>query len=215
MCDQPQADESLPTPTPDETARLMREGSQSKVPAWKRLLPPWAFSIGLHLFVLPFVLGLTVVFADSLFVPTAWNDGPDEKGDDVPYSLMIEDRDLPVEQVQEKAVPITKATDPDGKAAAEIRGKVIMAQWVAQTRTLLVQVLVGDASGSKAILLHCPEDTQVFREVGGGDSHRTVKISVRDILSDTSVRVLYEVQDGKNVAKVVAFHEFGLEPLIR
>lgn len=33
----------LPTPTPDDTARLMREGSRSMVSAWKRLLP-WAFS---------------------------------------------------------------------------------------------------------------------------------------------------------------------------
>jgi hypothetical protein len=74
MSDQPAADESLPTPPPDETARLMRGGSHSKVPAWKRLLPPWAFSVGLHLFLLPFVLGITVVFADSLFVPNEWND---------------------------------------------------------------------------------------------------------------------------------------------
>jgi hypothetical protein len=83
----------------------MREGAHSKGPWWKRLLP-WAFSIGLHLFLLPWVLVLTITFADQLFVPTEWNDLHAEALGDFPPSLLIEDMDFPIKEVGEKAFPV-------------------------------------------------------------------------------------------------------------
>lgn len=111
MSEQPATDESLPNPTPDETSRLMREGSHSRVPWWKRLLPPWAFSIGLHLFLLPFVLVVTVTFADSLFVATVGEEVRSEQLANGLHSNLIVDRDYPVAEVHEKVVPLVKGTD--------------------------------------------------------------------------------------------------------
>ena len=113
MSDQPEnAAEPLPDPTPEETARLMREASHSKVPWWKRLLPPWVCSLGLHLFLLPFLIVVTVTFADKLFVPTVWDDYRAEKLGNEPYSNLIVDRDYPVEQLQEKPLPLPSPTGP-------------------------------------------------------------------------------------------------------
>jgi hypothetical protein len=107
MSDQspPAPDDSLPNPSPDETARLMREGGHSKLPWWKRLLPPWVFSIGLHLFVLPFVLGITVIFADQFCLPETMDWLSHQSNDDEGSSWQIDlEREYPVVEIREVTV---------------------------------------------------------------------------------------------------------------
>jgi hypothetical protein len=58
----------LPQPGPSETLRVVMQGAKSGM-RWRRLLPPAAVSIGLHLFLLPFLLAITVTFADQLLGP--------------------------------------------------------------------------------------------------------------------------------------------------
>jgi hypothetical protein len=229
MSDQHEADESLPNPAPDETARLLREGSRSKVPAWKRLLPPWAFSIGLHLFVLPFVLGITVVFADSLFVPTVWNEVRDERiGDDPHFNLLIA-RDSSVEQVQERVVPLAKVADvgPQPTPAKPVStGPVVAAKTTAPSTSpvstttqpmpsasggsLIRGIVISAQSGQITVslvdgmqcTLQADENTQVFRE--GDYRFFALEGGIAGIAPKTSVTITTFVIDGKNMARVVS-----------
>jgi hypothetical protein len=225
MSDQPQTDESLLTPTPGETARLIRERSRSKLSAWKRLLPAWAFSVGLHLLVLPLVLGITVAFADSLVVPSIWNDVREEKVGDLPFSLMVEDLDLPVDQVQ-IAVPlanITKSTTPeseaefsapaatasntaraDGESARQynlgpeiiVCGRLTWASFITTKPEFRMQFKLTTADGSE-VPLECNDSTIAYREDNPLDA---VKGSDIELTAGAQVTVRGYVNNGKNVA---------------
>jgi hypothetical protein len=226
MSDQPEADESLPTPTPDETARSMREGSRSRVLAWKRLLPPWAVSIGLHMFLLPFVLGLTVVFADSLFVPTVWNDVREEKGSDVPLSLMIENRDLPVEDVQEKAVTPSSERFPHTDASQRADNTPVQTQletkpgpspletdsprivvagtlslrsvWFSKSEQGYRTRLTVKRADGKHVTFDCDESSVAIEDTSPSGS-----LDLNRIPYGGPVVILGVIKDGKNVARQV------------
>jgi hypothetical protein len=62
----------LPEPDTSETLRVMMHGSKSGMPLWRLLLPPSLVSFGLHLFLLPFLLVITVTFADSIVGISSW-----------------------------------------------------------------------------------------------------------------------------------------------
>src|SRR5262249_38929605 len=88
----------LPQPNPIESIRNLMRGSKRGVP-WRRLLPPAAVSIGLHLFLLPFVLAITVTFADQLFTPPSF-DATIDLDNDPGWQLEL-DRDYEVAGVGE------------------------------------------------------------------------------------------------------------------
>jgi len=111
MADQPPADDGLlPEPGPDETLRVMREGGTSRQPWWQRLLPPWVCSFGLHLFLLPFVLIVTVTFSDTLFAPAVVNDYQPQRVTEPHYNMVLE-RDLTTEPA-EQSIPVGPVTVP-------------------------------------------------------------------------------------------------------
>src|SRR5262245_35596685 len=115
MSDQPPADDGLfPEPGPDETVRVMREGGQDRQPWWQRLLPPWVCSFGLHLFLLPFVLIITVTFSDTLFAPAVVNDYQPQRVNEPHYNMVL-DRDPSAEPV-EKSIPVVPVTVPATRA---------------------------------------------------------------------------------------------------
>jgi hypothetical protein len=63
----------LPEPNAAETVRVMICGSSDRNSWWRRLLPPSLVSIGSHLFLLPFLLVITVTFADSFVGVSSWS----------------------------------------------------------------------------------------------------------------------------------------------
>src|SRR5262245_16517081 len=107
MADEPDnaQDGFLPEPNAAETHRVVMRGSANDKSWRRRWLLPWFFSIGLHLFLLPFVLAITVTFADDFFTP-ATDDScthRQELGND-PLNALESYRDYPVEQIEELSV---------------------------------------------------------------------------------------------------------------
>jgi hypothetical protein len=63
----------------------MMQGANSGTHGWRRFLRPSLVSIGLHLFLLPLLLVITVTFADSIVGVSSWrsNDGDLMGKDDI------------------------------------------------------------------------------------------------------------------------------------
>jgi hypothetical protein len=76
MAGEPENDQDglLPLPDPTEMLRLATRGSASDRRWWCRLLPAGLFSVGVHLFFLPFLLLIIVAFSES---DTSTNETPD------------------------------------------------------------------------------------------------------------------------------------------
>jgi hypothetical protein len=92
----------LPEPGLSETVRVKMSAARVGVFLWRRLLPAGIVSIGLHLFLLPFVLTMTVVFADGFFAPAneEWSLGRQDQGNGLTCDLVVE-RDFLVGQIEE------------------------------------------------------------------------------------------------------------------
>jgi hypothetical protein len=85
--DESATDGILPEPCLSESVRVTMPGRRNGLPLWRRCLPAGIVSIGLHLFVLPFVLTMTVALDDGLFVPA--QDAPGDQ----PGAPLVSDLD--------------------------------------------------------------------------------------------------------------------------
>jgi outer membrane protein assembly factor BamA len=97
----------LPEPTGSESLKVMMHGSTGGAPGWRRLLPSALVSVGFHLFLLPFVLAITVTFSGQLLLP-ATSDFRTEREElgNASVNDLIWERDYPLEQIEELSVAV-------------------------------------------------------------------------------------------------------------
>jgi hypothetical protein len=126
MPDQAENDQAglLPEPDATETVRVMMRGSINDKSWWRRLLPPSLISFSLHLFLLPFLLVITVTFADHGVGISSWSasDNVDSLGNDAGNEPELgREKDAPAEEERTVAVGTDKTEAVVADAARQAK----------------------------------------------------------------------------------------------
>jgi hypothetical protein len=187
----------LPEPDTSETLRLMMRGSTDGRSRWRRLLLPSLCSVGLHLFVLPLLLAITVTFSDSI-VDILTDNSNDH------FAQFADEAEIDPNFDQLQEVPIeerTVATDTEnqelssqalGKQTADIRGTVMAVEnnWL--------KLKLEDGSDRT---FRFDAKTALCQDHGIGSFEFTGGVSSRQV--GLWVEVRYSNKDGQNLASWV------------